>query len=381
MDVKKYYLSSDCHLKWLEKPFVYHMKKDELYELDENAFAFLKKCLTKEGCHGGNSNFINYCMEEGIFIDKPVSIRRPQVKKSPIPSLRYLELQLTDRCNLRCNHCYIGPSKSKSLDFLSVVNLLKEFEEMQGLRLLITGGEPLLYHDFLPFNKILPEYGFRKVLFTNGLLLNQNLIDSLHVHEIQISIDGLKRGHEAIRGKGTYGKAMTAIELAMKKGFEVSVSTMIHSHNLDDFGDMERMFREMGIKDWTVDVPCIAGYLRENPDLQIPPEVAGRYLRYGFGDGLHGGGEGYACGLHLMSVLPDGRAAKCAFYSYQTIGHINEGLERCWKRNKPIRLEELKCDCKDLDACRGGCRYRAETLGDPLGKDLYRCHAMKENLI
>jgi len=148
---------------------------------------------------------------------------------------------------------------------------------------------------------------------------------------------------------------------------------MVHSQNLQDFDAMDRMFREMEIRDWTVDVPCAEGNLTDNPIFSLPPEQAGKYLGYGFGEGLHGGGQGYACGLHLMSVMADGSCAKCAFYAQSPSGHISEGLAECWCRVRPIKIEELACDCDYIDACRGGCRYRAELLGDPTGKDLYRC--------
>jgi radical SAM protein with 4Fe4S-binding SPASM domain len=129
----------------------------------------------------------------------------------------------------------------------------------------------------------------------------------------------------------------------------------------------------MGIKDWTVDVPCPEGYMKENPALQLSPEEAGRFLGYGFGDSLHGGGEGHECGLHLMSVMADGRCAKCAFYKNNPLGHISDGLERCWNSLGHLGLGELECDCDVLDSCRGGCRYRAELLSSRKGKDLYRC--------
>ncbi|RMG05726.1 MAG: SPASM domain-containing protein, partial [Nitrospirae bacterium] len=153
-------------------------------------------------------------------------------------------------------------------------------------------------------------------------------------------------------------------------------STMVHPENLDEFDEMERLLGEIGVSEWTVDVPCLWGRMKENHSLYLPPEVAGRYLRYGFGGGFHGGAEGYGCGLHLCSVLPDGRVAKCAFYADTSVGHISEGLEECWKRVRPVRLEELKCKgCAYIKDCRGGCRFRAELLGDPRGKDIYKCHA------
>ena len=172
----------------------------------------------------------------------------------------------------------------------------------------------------------------------------------------------------------------------------------------------------MGIKDWTVDVPSISGRLEENIDLCPSPEVAAVPLSYGFGEGLHGGGEGYSCGRHLMSVSADGNCAKCAFYEDRPVGHFrrgigrrtststsrrpvsgyrswyssrgwtprpsapaghfSQGLHQCWKKVEHIPLADLDCDCDEIETCRGGCRYRAGKLGTPMGpmgKDLYRC--------
>ena len=65
-------------------------------------------------------------MREGILTKEPPynklrgtkiqnDKRRPPIKKSPVPSLRYLELQITDRCNLRCRHCYIDTNSISKL--------------------------------------------------------------------------------------------------------------------------------------------------------------------------------------------------------------------------------------------------------------------------
>jgi radical SAM protein with 4Fe4S-binding SPASM domain len=148
---------------------------------------------------------------------------------------------------------------------------------------------------------------------------------------------------------------------------------MVHAKNLGDFDKMERLFQNLGIKDWTVDIPCITGRLKENPEFQISPEQGGKYLRYGYGNGLHASESGFACGLHLMAVMADGRVSKCTFYSDDYVGRIEDGLRECWQRIKPVRLNELKCDCMHIESCRGGCRYRAQLLGDPYGKDLYKC--------
>jgi len=302
-----------------------------------------------------------------------VIVPRPELARSPEPSLRYLELQMTTRCNLRCRHCYIGDGRPANLSLEDLRTVLREFEALQGLRVLITGGEPILHPDFEAFNEMLPDHFLRKVLFTNGVLLRQDLLKRLKVNEIQVSIDGMQRAHDALRGQGTFDATIDALRRSIDAGFDASVSTMVTTGNLDDFDDMEKLFRSMEVREWSVDVPCISGRLADNGEFAVSPEIGGKYLAYGYGGGMHASGQGFACGLHLMSILPDGRAAKCTFYGDRAVGTVGEGLRTCWARMHPIKLSDLNCSCEFREVCRGGCRYRAEIAGDPLGKDPYRC--------
>ena len=368
-----FYLTRQTALKQLETPTAYQIARDEIYELDDDSFRFLASCASEEGCDNRDSAFIDYCLEEGLLTREKVVLKRPHLKPSPDPSLRYLELQLTSRCNLRCRHCYIGDVEPRELGLVQVRSVLREFEEMQGLRVLLTGGEPLLHSRFEEINEMLPDLFLRKVLFTNGVLLKKDVLNRLKVHEIQVSIDGMAAAHDALRGAGTWDVALDAVRRALDAGFEVSVSTMVHTGNLGDFDTMEKLFKSLGIKDWTVDVPCTAGRLRDNREMTVSPEEGGKYLGYGYGGGMHATGPGYACGLHLMAVLPDGTAAKCTFYGDRSVGTIGEGLRTCWQRIRPVRLDSLDCRCEYIEACRGGCRYRAELLENPQGRDLYRC--------
>jgi len=62
--------------------------------------------------------------------------------------------EVTGRCNLRCEHCYLpfsqraGPKKGE-LNLLEIQQLLSEIADMGCLWLLLTGVEPLLRRDFL----------------------------------------------------------------------------------------------------------------------------------------------------------------------------------------------------------------------------------------
>lgn len=99
----RYFLSPAACLKRLEAPSVYRADTDELYELDEESFDFLGRCGTPGGCESSDGDFIGFCLREGLLGTEP-PMPRPPASPSPVPSLRYLELQLTNHCNLRCRH-------------------------------------------------------------------------------------------------------------------------------------------------------------------------------------------------------------------------------------------------------------------------------------
>jgi radical SAM protein with 4Fe4S-binding SPASM domain len=371
-------LTPRCRLKRLEEPYLYDIGNDELYELSQDAFDFLVKCSQggRPPVKKEDEEFIQYCLSEKLITlsERPAK-RRNIPHPSPVPSLRYLEFQITDRCNLRCRHCYIGEGLHQDLSFPRIKKALKEFEEMQGLRLLLSGGEPLLHPHFWEINDILRDYAFRSVLLSNGTLISRGVAKRLRVHEVQISLDGMKEGHEAIRGKGNFEKAVSAINFLQEAKIRVSIATMIHRKNLKEFDTLASLIHTKNIEEWNIDQPCYDGRLKENQDLLVPPPEAGRYLEYGFGGGLHRSGENMTCGAHLCAILPNGKVAKCGLFSAEPIGSIDEGLRICWERIPRILLTDLDCNCKIVKECKGGCRFRARSYGGLLKPDLFQCYA------
>lgn len=388
MSLNEYSLSENFFIKLIEFPALYNVKTDELYCIDEKALELLKEIEGVIPSKARNllsdekiTEFIEFCLKEGILTDKPIRRLHPKIKQSPIPSLRYLELQITKRCNLRCKHCFVGDSSNTNLAFEKIVKILKEFEDMQGLRVLITGGEPLLHPEFDEINSIFPELALRKILFTNGILLNDVLLKKLNVQEIQISLDGMKQGHESLRGKGTFDKTLTAIKKAIDHGFQVSVATVIHKKNLQEFKTLDALIKSLPIKDWTVDALTLSGNLKFNQEFWVEPEVVGNIMKiYGFSKEEHPRLEGYGCGAHLIAVLATGKVAFCSFFEETPIGNIEEGLKKIWQRKKQILLKDLECshiNCPFLNECLGGCRYRAMTMsGNKNSKDLFKCYQM-----
>ncbi|MBM4286838.1 MAG: radical SAM protein [Deltaproteobacteria bacterium] len=367
-------LAEHVSLRYLETPHLYDRLADELYEVNEAGFVWLARSNgATPGLAGlADREFLDFLLGEALLaIAAAPAPRRLTWRPSPLPSLRYLELMLTERCNLRCRHCYLGEAGEQELPLAAVLQTLQEFQEMQGLRVLFSGGEPLLYRHWEELNRQLPDFDLRLVLLSNGLLLTDDVIRELKVHEVQLSLDGLETGHDLVRGKGTWAKTVDRLAALQQAGVEVSVATMIHRGNAAELEEMSRWLQELGVREWNLDIPCLSGRLADHQDLCLDPAQAAVYLELGFGGSAHGATGDFACGRHLAAVLPHGTVAKCGLYGHRPLGRLEEGLETCWLRLPHLHLSDLECaPCAYVHDCRGGCRFRA---GGGLAPDPVMC--------
>jgi radical SAM protein with 4Fe4S-binding SPASM domain len=206
-------------------------------------------------------------------------------------------------------------------------------------------------------------------------LISKEAAKKLHVHEVQVSLDGMKEGHESLRGEGTFERTLQAIDHLQEANIRVSIATMVHQKNLNDFDRLASLIESKNIGEWNVDIPCIVGRLGENKDLWVSPSEAGPFLQYGYGGGLHSSEKNATCGAHLCAILSNANVVKCGLFSKDPVGSIDEGLRVCWDRIPRIRLKELTCNCPEMEECRGGCRFRAKLQGDIFQPDLFQCYA------
>lgn len=112
------------------------------------------------------------------------------------------------------------------------------------------GGEPLLRKDLpeiLAFSRALPLH---TSLITNGTLLKSR-IDEIAPYingVVYVSIDGLEKTHDTIRGvSGCFKKAIQGINAA-KKRVPVTINTTIIGDNFHDIEDTVKLAKELGVK-------------------------------------------------------------------------------------------------------------------------------------
>ena len=132
-----------------------------------------------------------------------------------------LAICLTLRCNLRCRMCRqlrggqeipanrIWYDQHRELDLGTWVSLLDQVAPFRPW-LYVTGGEPLIYHDFQGFVQEARRRGLSVQIQTNGTLLASvaEFLVQAGVVAVSISLDGPPEVHDSIRGvKGAYGKS------------------------------------------------------------------------------------------------------------------------------------------------------------------------------
>jgi len=364
-------------LKRLETPALYDILADALYELDEEGFRFLAAGPTR-----GNplrsaeaAAFVESCLAEGLLVASPTAVRVAVPEAPPLlPSLRYLLVHLTDRCTLRCRHCFIGPQSGADLPVADVTRLADEFAALQGLRFIVSGGEPMLHRHFWKLNERLPAYPFRSILLTNGTLLDREAARALRFHEVQVSLDGPQEIHDLLRGTGSFRRAIAALRNLTDAGMPTSVASVVFTGNLERFDELEEILKAFPLRGWSIDVPCPAGAMADNPGLLPDPMRAAALMARSFGGGFYGSSAGWACGAHLAAVMADGTIDKCGYFTKLRSGHARAGLAAAWVKIPRWRLEELSCRCSHRAECRGGCRFRVQAHADVLGPDPAMCY-------
>lgn len=142
--------------------------------------------------------------------------------------VRSLHLEVTNRCNLRCAHCYLSSSKAEAgeLSFGEICGLVDQFAELLPKnrigRIGITGGEARLRPDCLDILGYCRSKKLETVLFTNAVGLAESFVQQLSKLNVwvQVSLDGSDaKTNDSLRGRGTFRRIVQGIDLLCDHGF------------------------------------------------------------------------------------------------------------------------------------------------------------------
>jgi len=325
-----------------------------------------------------------------------------------------IRIILTNKCNLHCDFCLANASEKDKINELDTWEWLDFFERLKELYIFdisFSGGEIFLRDDlFLLLNKLRENARHRISLLTNGTLITEEIakhLKQINIRRIHISLDGLEKKHDELRGRGTFQRIVKGIQSLNYVGIKPSISFTAMRSNYMDLGPLIDFIASMGISAIQVNslIPegrCINIYnnlalkypdqilevlkvienkQKEHKDFKIFSEIGFyyylpqhySYLQKSFKTGLRTKHLKGGCGAASTCcvITPNGNVIPCEGLSDFVGGNIREqDLLDIWNDSvelKKIRdLSRISLDqvlyCKDCQynvICDGGCRALA----------------------
>jgi len=330
---------------------------------------------------------------------------------------------ITDRCNLRCAHCYqedYSGSNELDLDGLKhvadeIIRTLSKWDKRGDIA--ITGGEPLLKEEMFPLIHYLESANEISSLdiLSNGTLINDKILTQIQqltkLRCVQVSLEGASpESNDTIRGEGTFQKVIKAIHLLRSGGINVNIMFTLQRRNVEDIPSLIDLAVAEGISALTIErlVPTGSGAKIRN-ELLSPEEIK-RVFDYiseraeqeinrggltsitrsrplwvicnrntsalGTDTKEHTAGGICSIGLDGLCILPDATVLPCRRLPIP-IGNLkNDSLLKIWHTSNLLweiadkRNLKGKCNsCEFITHC-SGCRAMAYACtGDYLAED------------
>jgi radical SAM protein with 4Fe4S-binding SPASM domain len=308
--------------------------------------------------------------------------------------------EITLKCNMRCLHCGSSASKARENELtteesLALCNDLRRIG-CRGVALI--GGEVFLRSDWYDIASEIKRLGMTLSIVSNGLALDEKLvskISELEPESVGISIDGSNPyTHDYIRNvKGSFQKAIKALELLRIKSLPTSIITTLHKLNFREVPEIKNLILKKGIA-WQIQTASPFGRLKRKHALS-PREfysvgllIASLREKYSSDDlpvaGAHDSGyyssiipntqldewRGCQAGITNLGIKSNGDVKGCLALPDEFIqGNVRDtSLIDLWKdsrsfaynrRFKESLLSGFCARCPHSAACRGGCMSMA----------------------
>lgn len=118
-----------------------------------------------------------------------------------------LYLEITSQCNAHCPYCYNRSGTDGShMDSQMLYRLLDEAIEARVGNIAVSGGEPSLHPEFIPFLNACATAGVHTTVITNARFADdERCIEALRHSNVQITLDQVSGAlNDAYRGTGSF---------------------------------------------------------------------------------------------------------------------------------------------------------------------------------
>ena len=350
-----------------------------------------------ETVYGEVEQFLKSLLEDGIIIyrNSPDAFTPIYCYDRPLSVI----WEITYACNQECRYCIAraGKPAPDELTESEIDTVLDELVELKVGLINITGGEPLLKKETaLHIARKASAHGIELEVLTNGTLVTSETAQEIYgagVRYAQVSLDCvIPEVHDRQRGvKGSWEKAVQAIENLREAGIEVMAAAVMNNETLEYFEETRKFLGEIAdtVKMGPV-MPMGRGETSGclTPDmyyelLELKNTVEGRLTDFIFCK--------ETCSIGTTPVIaPNGDVYPCMLTKYKELklGNVREtSIQTIYKESDV--LHELffwnvdnitTCStCWNRYYCGGGCRGSAFAHhGTIYDNDPYQCTARKK---
>ncbi|PIQ84796.1 MAG: hypothetical protein COV75_00345 [Candidatus Omnitrophica bacterium CG11_big_fil_rev_8_21_14_0_20_63_9] len=203
--------------------------------------------------------FVSDALRHGILSLAPVEYPPYQGRSTHLRLSRLREawLHTNNSCNLSCAHCLVSssPKGDPGLPTATWRRLIEEVITLGVDRCYMTGGEPFVRPDLPELIRLITEtHRIELIILTNATLFagpRKALLDGLDRTKVrfQVSIDGSTPTiNDPIRGKGSFTAALAGLQELSRRGFDVTLTTVVTGANLTDLPNLVRLASSAGVR-------------------------------------------------------------------------------------------------------------------------------------
>lgn len=197
----------------------------------------------------------------------------------PLSAPLQVGVDVTNRCNFSCQYCYTSANerikKQDELSLEEITLLFKELSEIGVLKVLISGGEPLIRDDIEKILLLTKWFPFATYLSTNGTLITKKvakIIKKANVSLITVSLEGpVGKIHNRVRATPfSFKDTLRGIEILRNEKISFAIGTTLNSINISYMFKMINFASTLGAELFAIQVLCPAGRAVKN--LNIIPD-------------------------------------------------------------------------------------------------------------
>lgn len=325
---------------------------------------------------------------------------------------RSLDLEITRRCNLRCDYCFVGWSRDWTSDLPRAVceEVIREGAGRFDL-LHITGGEPFARKDLFELLDLGLALGYPRALVnTNGTMISDADVARLAGYggrvALSVSFDGPPQIHDPVRGEGRFAEADRAVTALLAASVPVTVMTVVTPAVLSALPSFlaERWRAHPGLAGITLFPVGVGPEGSQKPGTalgaltpaQLQTLASITALAWRAGLPISVGAYPIINPLLLALGMPAERLYQCAAGRGRVCVHADGGVSSCHPVKEPIygqwssglfdRLADTRVHvalgARDFEGCRdcdhqpscGHCRAFVSASGEPLLGNDQICH-------